>query len=205
MSSSVTVVSLAERCRLQGAASLPLAGGSSWRADVSTFSAGTLKGSGRQHRRHHNMTRTRRRGQRLAVKPALVQVHNQVRDAQRLHCSNILSFHLGTWGSLESKPGFGVPPWTVAPHPQVHGAGGAQLFSERAPVASPPWTSASKSWTGLKSRDSTRAFHRTERHFLHRCVHSSSDGTGGADRCVSRADTAPLWTLVLLCAFSSPS
>lgn len=165
-------------------------------------------------------TKTRRRGQRLAFKPALIQVHNQVRDAQRLHGSSILSFHLGTWGSLESKPGFGVPHWTVAPHPQVHGAGGAQFFSEQAlapwgqpgaaasllqqaPVASLPWTSAPKNWTGHKSRDSTRAFHRTEPHFIHRCVHTSSDRTGGADRCVSCADTAPLWTLVLLCAFSS--
>lgn len=54
MSSKVTVVSLEERRRLQLAASLPLAGGGSFRGDVSTFSAGTLKRSVRQHRRHHN-------------------------------------------------------------------------------------------------------------------------------------------------------
>lgn len=149
------------------------------------------------------MTNTRRRGQRLKVKPAVIQVHNQVRDAQGLHRSNISSFHFGTWGSLESKPGFGVPPWTVAPHPPLHGAGGSQFLSERAlapapapwgqpdgavasflqwaPVGSFPWTSASKNWTGHKSRDSTRAFHRTECHLVHRCAHASSDRTGRAD------------------------
>lgn len=54
MSSNVTVVSLDERCRLQLAASLPLAGGGSFRGDVPTVSAGTLKRSVRQRRRHHN-------------------------------------------------------------------------------------------------------------------------------------------------------
>lgn len=149
------------------------------------------------------LTKTKKKG-KMKSSPAFIQEHNQVRDAHGLHCTTVFSLHLGTWGSVESKPGFGGPRWTVAPRLPLHRAGGPQLSSERAlvsrgqpgsavasflqrtgTVASFPWTSASKNWTSYKSGDSALALHRTQGDFIQRTVHIPSDRTGGADTSLS--------------------
>lgn len=166
---------------------------------------------------------------KLNIQPLIIQVNNQVRDAQRFPCSPFLFIHLST--SVQSKPGFGAPGWAVAPHPLLHRTGGSQFccqgtwvsgwqFSGAVPSfpywamalqASFTWTRRSKRWTAWESQNSPGVSDRAHVSYgysIYRAISSSSEWTWGASTILSWADArnsnsiTSVRTLVFLCSIN---